>query len=56
MSEEHSKYRFTSFKKLLIFGTKLSGKTTLSKSFDEKEFSKKKEIENEKGKIIYINL
>ena len=53
MKEEKDKFRYTAFKKLLLFGAKLTGKTTLAKTFDEIESSKKKEIQDEEGKIIY---
>ena len=42
MKEEKDKFRYTAFKKLLLFGAKLTGKTTLAKTFDEIESSKKK--------------
>ena len=53
MKEEKDKFRYTAFKKLLLFGAKSTGKTTLAKTFDEIESSKKKEIQDEEGKIIY---
>ena len=47
---------FVSYKKLLIFGTEGSGKTTLSKSLEKGQFSNETHTENGKLKyyIIFI--
>ena len=52
MLDENNKFRYVSFKKLLIFGIPLTGKTLLAKSFDEIESDKKINIETEEGKNI----
>ena len=55
--DEEKKVKFISYKKLLIFGGKNSGKTSLSKSFDEMESTKDKdEIENSNINNKYIIL
>lgn len=48
---------FVSYKKLLIFGTEGSGKTTLSKSLEKGTFSNETHTENGKLKyyIIFLN-
>lgn len=48
--DEEKKVKFISYKKLLIFGGKDSGKTSLSKSFDEMK-STKDEDEQENSNI-----
>lgn len=48
--DEEKKVKFISYKKLLIFGGKNSGKTSLSKSFDEMK-STKDEDEQENSNI-----
>ena len=45
--KEEKKFEFDSYKKLLIFGAKNTGKTSLSKTFDEK---KETDTKKEKGK------
>lgn len=56
--DEEKKVKFISYKKLLIFGGKNSGKTSLSKSFDEMESTKdeKDEIDNSNINNKYIIL
>ena len=55
--DEEKKVKFISYKKLLIFGGKNSGKTSLSKSFDEMKSTKDKdEIENSNINNKYIIL
>lgn len=46
-----SKVEFVSYKKLLIFGTKGAGKTTLAKTFGEDEFNDEDIIPSENSKI-----
>lgn len=55
--DEEKKVKFISYKKLLIFGGKNSGKTSLSKSFDEMESTKdedEKENSNINNKYIIL--
>lgn len=55
--DEEKKVKFISYKKLLIFGGKNSGKTSLSKSFDEMKSTKDeddKENSNINNKYIIL--
>ena len=55
--DEEKNVKFISYKKLLIFGGKDSGKTSLSKSFDEMESTKDEdEIGNSNINNKYIIL
>ena len=50
MEKEEKRGEYVSYKKLLIFGVKNSGKTILAKSFNDNNSSK--EAEERKGKNI----
>lgn len=54
MEKEEKRGEYVSYKKLLIFGVKNSGKTTLAKSFNDNNSSKVDEERKGKNIIKFI--